>query len=89
MVVRTTNSRIHDVGAVTHVVPAEDVPVFVSHKLALQRETIGKGHLDDTGVITARPAKTSNISAPNRASSSEVLAVKQMSDIAFDARTAD
>jgi hypothetical protein len=86
MVVRSTNSRIHYVVLVTHVVGATGVPSLVSQKLALQREATGKGHLVNACAVTIRIAKSSNISAPNRASSSEVLAVKQMSDIAFDAR---
>jgi hypothetical protein len=57
----------------------------MSHKLALHRETTGKGYLVDACAVTIRIAKISNISAPNRASSSEVLTVKQMIDIAIDA----
>jgi hypothetical protein len=60
----------------------------VSQKLAPHREIIGKGHLVDACAVTNRIAKSSNISAPNRASS-EVLAVEQMSDIAIDARAVD
>jgi hypothetical protein len=58
----------------------------MSHKLALLDEITGKGNLVDACVESSRIANTSNISAPNCASSSEVLAVKQMSDIAVDAR---
>jgi hypothetical protein len=57
----------------------------MSHKLALHRETTGKGYLVDACAVTIRIAKSSNISAPNRASSSEVLTVKQVIDIAIDA----
>jgi hypothetical protein len=86
IVVRTTNSRIHYVVLVTRVAGATGVPSLMSDKLAPQRETTGKGKLVDACAVTTQIAKTSNISAPNRASSSEALAVKQMSDIAFDAR---
>jgi hypothetical protein len=36
-------------------------------------------------IVTTRVAKTSNVSAPNCGSSSEVLAVKEMHDIGIDA----
>jgi hypothetical protein len=61
----------------------------MSHKLALFRERAGKANLVDACVVTSPTAKSSNISAPNRASSSEVLAVKQMIDIATDALASD
>jgi hypothetical protein len=89
VVARTTNVRIHHVVFPTHVVGATDVPSLMSHKLALLRERVGKSNLVDACVVTRRTAKSSNISAPNRASSSEVLAVKQMNDIAIDARASD
>jgi hypothetical protein len=61
----------------------------MSHKLALLGERIGKANLVDACVVTPRIAKRSNISAPNRASSSKVLSVKQMIDIAIDALAFD
>jgi hypothetical protein len=60
------------------------VPHLMSHKLALQRETTGIANLVHACVVTRRVAKSSNISAPNRASSSEVFAMKQMNDIGID-----
>jgi hypothetical protein len=89
MVVRTTKSRRHYVVSVTHVAGATGVPSLMSHKPALQRETTGKGNLVDACAVTILIANTSNVSAPNRASSSEVIAVKQMSDIAFVAHAFD
>jgi hypothetical protein len=71
------------------VVGATYVPSLVSHKLALLRERGGKGYLIDACVVTIRTAKSSKISAANRASFSEVLAVKQMIDIAIDALASD
>jgi hypothetical protein len=63
----------------------------MSHKLALLDEITGKGNLVDACVESIPIANTSTVSAPNRASSSEFLAVKQMSDtgIAVDARASD
>jgi hypothetical protein len=66
-------------------VGATDVPSLMSHKLALLGERVGKANLVDACVVTKRTAKRSKIGAPNRASSSKVLAVKQMIDIAIDA----
>jgi hypothetical protein len=61
----------------------------MSHKLALLGERTGKANLVDACAETSRIAKTSNISAPNRVCSSEVLAVKQMIDIFIDALASD
>jgi hypothetical protein len=55
----------------------------MSHKLALLGERTGKVNLVDACAETS--AKSSNIGAPNRVCSSEVLAVKQMIDIFIDA----
>jgi hypothetical protein len=61
----------------------------MSDKLALQRETTGITDFVGAYVVTPPVTKCCNISAPNQASSSEVVAVKQMNDIGIDARTAD
>jgi hypothetical protein len=57
----------------------------MSQKFALDIETTGIAHLVDACVVTTGITKSSNISAPNRSSSSEVFAVKQMNDIGIDA----
>jgi hypothetical protein len=61
----------------------------MSQKLAVSRDTAGKSYLVDACVVPPRVAKSSNISAPNCAGSSEVLAVKQMNDIGVDALSMD
>jgi hypothetical protein len=68
---------------------AADVPRLMSEKLALHRETTGIADLIDACVVTTGIAKSSNVSAPNRASSSKIFAVKQMNDIGIDARLSD
>jgi hypothetical protein len=80
---------MHYFGCGTHVLPAADVPRLMSDKLALDRETTGIANLVDACVVTIRVAKCSNVSAPNRFSSSEVVAMKQMNDISLDARAFD
>jgi hypothetical protein len=61
----------------------------MSDKLAQDRETTGVANLVDACVVTTRVAKSSNISAPDHASSCEVVAVKQMNDICVDTLAAD
>jgi hypothetical protein len=61
-----------------------DVSILMSHKLALQRENTGIAHFVDAYVVLPRVANSSNISAPNRVGSGDVLAVKEMSDIGID-----
>jgi hypothetical protein len=61
-----------------------DVASLMSHKLAL-RWRLPEKLISLTCIVTTRVAKTSNVSAPNCGSSSEVLAVKEMHDIGIDA----
>jgi hypothetical protein len=65
------------------------VPHLMSHKLAPQRETTGKVNLIHACVVTRRVTKSSNVSAPNRVSSSECFAMKQMNDIGIDGLAVD
>jgi hypothetical protein len=89
IVARATNPAIHYVVAVTHVFGIQVVPNLMSQKLALEIETTGIAHLVDAYVVIPRVAKDSSITAPDRSSSSEVFAVKQMNDIGIDARFSD
>jgi malate synthase len=85
IVARTTNLAIHYVVAVTDVLGAANVPRLMSDNLALDIETTGIANLVDAYVVTTGIAKGSNISAPNRTGSGEVVAVKEMNDIGIDA----
>jgi hypothetical protein len=58
------------------VLGAADVPRLMSENLALNIETARMANLVDACVVTHGIAKSSNISAPNRVGSSEVVAVK-------------
>jgi hypothetical protein len=89
IVAPSTNLAIHYVIAVTRVFGIHVVPNLMSDNLALLIETTGKAQLVDACVVTPRVANSSNPSATNRASSSEVFAVKQMNDIGIDARASD
>jgi hypothetical protein len=85
VVARTTNTSIHYVGFGTRVLGVADVPRLMSDKLAPQRETIGIANLVHACVPSPPMAKSSSKCAPNRFSSSEVVAVKKMNDISSDA----
>jgi hypothetical protein len=76
IVARTTNPSIHYVVAVTRVLGVADVPRLMSDNLALDIEATGIANLVGANVVTDGIAKSSNISAPNRIGSSEVVAVK-------------
>jgi hypothetical protein len=84
VVAGTTKSSVHYIVAVTHVFGITIVSNLMSQKLALYRETIAKANLIDACVVPPRVAKISNISAPNRIGSGEVLAVEEMNDIGID-----
>jgi hypothetical protein len=84
IVARTTKFSSHYVVAVRCMDGIAVVPHLMSRKLALQRETIGKVNLVHACVVTRLVTKSSNVSAPNHVSSSEVFTMKQMNDIGID-----
>jgi hypothetical protein len=57
-------------------------------KLTSQRRTTARNDIVGANVATPCVTKSCNISATNQASSSEVVAMKEINDIGIDARTA-
>jgi hypothetical protein len=90
IVAPSTKIAKHHVVAITHVLGATEVPRLISEKLCFaERETAGIAIFVGADVVTPRVTKSSNISAANQASSSKVVAAKQMNDIGINARAAD
>jgi hypothetical protein len=89
VVARTANSAIHYIAAVIRVCGITVVSHLMSQKLALHRETAGEADLVHACVPTTGFAKSSNISAPNIVSFSEVVAVKEMNNIGIDVRASN
>jgi hypothetical protein len=75
IVARSAKNIIHYIVLGTRVLGTADVPILMSQKLALQRETTGIAYLVDACVESIRVAKSSNLGAPDRVSSSEAVSV--------------